>query len=192
MERIDGPSYVAFVDPSGGSHDLMTLAIAHSEPGDRIVLDAVRERKPPFSPDAVVQDFVQTIKSYGVSTVHGDRYAGQWPRERFAVHGIDYALADQNKSDLYQAFLPILNSGRAELLDNKRLISQLCALERRTARGGRDSIDHPPNAHDDLANAVAGALVTASRRAIHDTPIVVPYVTSRRSSIPGGLTPRIF
>jgi len=33
--------------------------------------------------------------------------------------------------------------------------------ERRTTRGGRDSIDHLPGAHDDLANAVAGALVTA-------------------------------
>jgi len=27
--------------------------------------------------------------------------------------------------------------------------------------GGRDSIDHPPNGRDDLANAVAGALVAA-------------------------------
>jgi hypothetical protein len=33
-------------------------------------------------------------------------------------------------------------------------------LERRTARGGRDSIDHPPGAHDDLANAVAGLCST--------------------------------
>jgi hypothetical protein len=41
-------------------------------------------------------------------------------------------------------------------LDNQRLAAQLCSLERRTARGGRDSIDHPPGAHDDLANAVAG------------------------------------
>src|SRR5262249_19712611 len=30
-----------------------------------------------------------------------------------------------------------------------------------TARGGRDSIDHAPGAHDDIANAVAGALVAA-------------------------------
>ena len=35
-------------------------------------------------------------------------------------------------------------------------------LERRTARGGRDSIDHGPGAHDDIANAVAGALVLAA------------------------------
>jgi hypothetical protein len=42
------------------------------------------------------------------------------------------------------------------LLDHPRLLTQLVGLERRTARGGRDSIDHAPGAHDDLANAVAG------------------------------------
>ena len=55
--------------------------------------------------------------------------------------------------------LPMLNAGRCSLLDNQRLISQLCGLERRTARGGRDSIDHAPGGHDDIANAVAGALL---------------------------------
>jgi hypothetical protein len=35
------------------------------------------------------------------------------------------------------------------------LIAQLCSLERRTARGGRDSIDHPPGQFDDLANVAA-------------------------------------
>ena len=39
------------------------------------------------------------------------------------------------------------------------MISQFLSLERRTARGGRDSIDHPPGGKDDLANAVAGVLV---------------------------------
>ena len=55
--------------------------------------------------------------------------------------------------------MPILNGHRAELLDLPRLSVQLCGLERRTARGGRDSIDHGPGAHDDVANAVAGVLV---------------------------------
>jgi hypothetical protein len=64
--------------------------------------------------------------------------------------------------------LPLLNGGRIELLDNPRLISQLCALERRTARGGRDSIDHPPGAHDDVANAIAGV---ASLLAAGDAPV---------------------
>ena len=52
--------YVAFVDPSGGSSDSMTLAIAHKE-GQTEILDLVRERKPPFSPEAVVEEFASTI-----------------------------------------------------------------------------------------------------------------------------------
>jgi len=36
------------------------------------------------------------------------------------------------------------------------LISQLANLERKTARGGRDSIDHPIGQHDDVSNSVAG------------------------------------
>ncbi|TMA58326.1 MAG: hypothetical protein E6J75_05625, partial [Deltaproteobacteria bacterium] len=54
------------------------------------------------------------------------------------------------------------NSGRVELLDHPRLVAQLCGLERRTAWGGRDSIDHGPGGHDDVANAVAGALVAVA------------------------------
>ncbi len=34
-------------------------------------------------------------------------------------------------------------------------------MERNTARGGKDSIDHPKGAHDDVADAVAGALLLA-------------------------------
>ena len=49
----------------------------------------------------------------------------------------------------------------ADLLENPRLLSQLRGLERKTSRIGRDVVDHTPGAHDDLANAVAGALVCA-------------------------------
>lgn len=156
--RIDGVTYSAFVDPSGGSNDAMTLAIAHRE-GDRCVLDAVRERKPPFSPEDVVTEFCALLKLYGLREVTGDRYAGEWPRERFRKEGIAYKLADRPRSDLYRDLLPILNSGRADLLDSDRLVHQIVSLERRVARGGRESIDHPPQGHDDLANSVAGALV---------------------------------
>jgi hypothetical protein len=93
--------------------------------------------------------------------VSGDHYGGAWPAERFKMHGIAYEAADKSKSDLYGELLPLLNSGRVELLDHKRLIAQLCTLERRTARGGRDSIDHAPGAHDDVCNAVTGALLLA-------------------------------
>jgi len=157
LPPIAGVKYAAFVDPSGGSSDSMTLAIGHAECG-RAILDAVREARPPFSPAAVVSEFAMMLGLYGVATVSGDRYAGQWPVERFNEHGVRYLASDRPKNEIYLDFLPLLNSGRVELLDNARLIAQLCALERRTARGGRDSIDHAPGAHDDIANAAAGVL----------------------------------
>ena len=157
-ERVHG--YVAFVDPSGGSSDSMTLAIAHTE-GKTQILDAIRERKPPFSPEAVVDEFASLIRTYRCSTVYSDRYGGEWPREQFQKGGIFYEPADKSKSEIYVDLLPLINSGACDLLDNDRLLMQLTSLERRTSRGGRDSIDHAPGAHDDIANAVAGALVTA-------------------------------
>jgi hypothetical protein len=154
--------YSAFVDPSGGSLDSFGLAIAHRDGNDRGVLDAVREIRPPFSPDSAVAELAQTLKSYGVHEVTGDRWGGEWPREAFRAHGIEYAPSERPKSAIYQEFLPIVNSGRCELLDHARMIGQLCALERRTARGGRDSIDHAPGLHDDIANVAAGAIVAVA------------------------------
>src|SRR5215831_17544223 len=50
--------------------------------------------------------------------------------------------AQKPKSDLYRDLLPAINSRKIDLLDHPRLLTQLVGLERRTARGGRDSIDH--------------------------------------------------
>ena len=155
---LSGFRYEAFVDPSGGAADSMTLGIAHREK-DRAVLDCLVERRAPFSPEAVVEEFAAVLKSYRVSTVRGDRYGGSWPAESFQRHFIRYEPAEKTKSQIYNDFLPVLTSGRADLLDKSRLISQLAALERKTARGGRDSVDHPVGGSDDCANAVAGVLV---------------------------------
>lgn len=158
-----GIRYHAFVDPSGGSADSMTLGISHHYDG-RFILDAVREVRPPFSPENVVQEFAHLLRSYQIREVCGDRYAGQWVREPFGRYSITYRPADWPKSSIYQDTLPLLNSRQVSLLDSPRLQSQLCALERRTARGGRDSIDHPPGQHDDLANAAMGAILLAKTR----------------------------
>ena len=48
---------------------------------------------------------------------------------------------------------------RCEARGHPRLIAQPCGLEGRTTRSGKDSIDHAPGAHDDIANTLAGALV---------------------------------
>jgi hypothetical protein len=170
--------YMGFVDPSGGASDSFALAIAHPEnpTGQKrvIVLDAIAERRPPFSPEAVAEEFAELLKQYRIYTIQGDRYAGEWPREQFKKRGITYQAAQKPKSDIFLELLPQINSRSVDLLDHPKLINQLVSLERRTARGGRDSIDHAPGAHDDVANAVAGAIwLAASRSAI---PIVCPEI----------------
>jgi hypothetical protein len=160
-------SYVGFCDPSGGSADSMTLALAHLE-HDVAVLDCVREVRPPFSPDDVVAEFAAKLRAYRCTRVTGDRYAGEWVAERFQRHGVSYVASEQVKSEIYLAAVPLLNARRCALLDLPRLRGQFLGLERRTARGGKDSVDHGPGAHDDVANAVAGALVAAVGSAVHD------------------------
>ena len=54
------------------------------------------------------------------------------------------------------------------MLDHPRLVNQLVSLERRTARGGRDSIDHAPGAHDDIANVVAGVSAMFAKQSNYD------------------------
>ena len=161
LAPVKGVKYQAFCDLAGGGSDAMTIAIAHRQ-DDVAIIDAIREIKPPCSPEAVIVEFAELLKTYGLYRVQGDRYALEWPRERFRLQGINYEQSARPKSELYQTLLPLLNSGKVELLDNERLISQLANLERRTARGGRDSIDHPSgNYHDDIANSCAGVAALA-------------------------------
>jgi hypothetical protein len=163
LPPVPGVAYVGFTDPSGGSADAFSLAIAHRDPAGVPVLDLVREVRPPFSPEGVTADFARELKRYGVGVVTGDRYAGEWPREAFRKLGIAYEPSELTRSELYLELLAPINSGSVELLDNARLIGQLAGLERRVGRSGKDAVDHRPGSHDDLANAAAGALVHAVR-----------------------------
>jgi hypothetical protein len=124
------------------------------------VLDCGRERKAPHSPDDVVREFSEVLKSYAVRECVGDRHAGSWPREQYAAHGIEYVPSEKNKSTLYTEALAVVNGRRCELLDLPRVTAQLVGLERRSGFGAsRDTVDHPPGGHDDMANAVAGCIV---------------------------------
>ena len=115
------------------------------------MVDALREIKPPFSPEFAVAQLVRLLKGYRVYTVEGDAFGGEFAREPLKKHGISYQLAKKPKSDLYaHHLLPMLNSGRVDLLDHPRAIQQIIGLECHTARAGRDKIDHPPGGHDDL------------------------------------------
>lgn len=178
---IPGVTYHAFVDPSGGTADPMALGIAHWDA--RLgcsVQDYVSQWEVPLDPDSVTVEMIDVLRKYGVRRVTGDHYAGEWPRAAFRKGGhakhcrmrqdeddacdcdsvwkVAYEVSEDTKSNIYRDFLPLLNSGTTRLLDVPRMHNQLTGLDRRTARGGHESIDHAPGAHDDLANVTAGVL----------------------------------
>jgi hypothetical protein len=84
-----GVCYSAFCDPSGGSNDSFALAVSHGEDG-RAVLDLIREARPPFSPESVVGEFCETLKSYKIRRVQGDRLAQKRPNS--AIFGGDWPI----------------------------------------------------------------------------------------------------
>jgi hypothetical protein len=170
-----GEQYYCFLDSASGiakGGDSMAMGIAsvrglyddsNNRPlGDVYVLDFVREVQPPFESNAVAADFAKIMRSYGISRCVTDRFSYGWVEPVFREHGIFLEYSQKTKSEIYLAALPLLGSGSIRLLDNSRLKAQILNLERRVARGGHESVDHPTgNFHDDLANVALGALVLA-------------------------------
>jgi len=99
------------------------------------------------------------LKSYNISEVRGDRYAERWASDRFAENNIQYKSISDSKSDLYLGLAPLIHSNQVELLDSKTLLQQFLNLQRKAGRG-RDLVTEG-HARDDVANAVAGVMVSA-------------------------------
>lgn len=160
---VPGVRYKGFADPSGGASDSFTCGIAHRE-NDTAILDCLIEVQPPFNPTEATNDIAATLRAYGLHSVVGDRYAAGWVVDAFRRAGVEYKHSDIDRSAIYQNCVPLFASGRVRLLDNPKLVAQFASLERKTLSGGRERIDHPDiaNAHDDLSNSCAGALVLAS------------------------------
>jgi len=76
--------------------------------------------------------------------------------------GVAYQAGERVKAEIDKELLPRVNARRVDFVDNPRLAVQMQALERRVGCGGRDTIDHPPGGHDDVINAVAGAIVSGN------------------------------
>jgi hypothetical protein len=164
-----GIAYRCFLDQASGiGEDSYAMAIAHKY-GETVIVDAIRETRPPFSPAAVVNDvLVPLCKAYGVSSVTSDDYAAGFSRALIFNAGLAFAPVKKHKSELYLELLPLLNSQRISLPRNERLVNQIAGLERSTMRSGRDTIDHGPHSHDDVANAVAGAADLAYNFSLFD------------------------
>jgi hypothetical protein len=75
--------YRCFVDAASGvpEGDSYAIAISHKL-GDRVIIDAIREVRPPFSPASVVNDvLIPLCKTYSIHSVTGDNYAGEFAKE---------------------------------------------------------------------------------------------------------------
>jgi hypothetical protein len=147
-----GTTYYAFIDPATGSgSDSWTLCIGHVKNGNIIVIDLLREWRPPFKAHEVVEEICGLCKSYCINKIISDK-TGKWVEDQFTYKGgLILETSAKAKHDLYVNLLPYVNSIRIELLDHPRSIMQLLALER-----SRTRIDHPPRQNDDLINAIAG------------------------------------
>jgi hypothetical protein len=126
------------------------------------VLDCLIEKTPPFDPMSVIAEIAQVLREYGVNEVTGDRYAAEFNVSMFSACGVTYHNSDRDRSAIYQNAGPLFNSGRVRLLDDRKLVAQFAALERKPGALGKDRIDHGPGGHDDLCNSAAGALVSVS------------------------------
>jgi hypothetical protein len=158
---VPGLRYFGFIDASSGRSDSYCGAVA-SRDGDLGILHAVVEVPAPANPVTATATVAALMKSYGITEVFGDRYAVGFVAAELAKHGLTLQHTTKSRSDLYRELLPALRSQRVRLLDDERAAAQFAGLERRALSAGGERIDHPAGGKDDLANAIAGALVMAA------------------------------
>jgi hypothetical protein len=115
--------YFSFVDSSGGVRDSYCAATAHDENGVA-VLDCLVEIRAPFNPDSATARIADMLKSYRCHSTVGDKYSAQWIVAAFERCGITYRHSDRDRSAIYLDALPLFTTGRARLLDSKRLVTQ--------------------------------------------------------------------
>jgi hypothetical protein len=157
--------YSSACDPSGGGADAFTFSIVHTEgqgPESKTVQDVLKgwQRVGNEAPDlkGVVKEICDILRAYSLTSIVGDRYAGQWVRQAFSENGISYQESESDKSAAYLSLEPQFAQGRIELLDHPRMVRELKTLERRPRSGGKIIVDHPLRFHDDYSNALALAV----------------------------------
>ena len=169
----EGVTYAAFCDMSGGSSDDAVLAIAHKV-DKRVVVDLVEKQAGgcPFDPRAAVAKFCEILKRYKLSRVVGDKYAGETFRLDFQGRALTYQPSELTTTELYEQLEPRLNAGEVELPDLPVLIEQLLTLVQKGSR-----VTHEHGAHDDWANACAGAVQVSARYSKYRYPSNMDWVS---------------
>jgi hypothetical protein len=92
-------TYDAGVDPSGGGADEFTVSVCHEHRG-KLIQDCLRAYKT-NRPADVVKEIASMLKNYGVRSVHGDKYSGEWVRQEFRKYSVDYVVSDITASKVF-------------------------------------------------------------------------------------------
>jgi hypothetical protein len=175
--------YYAFTDMSGGGRDASTICILHRD-GEHLVADVVRGRRGPHDPAAVATEYAALAKEYRCRAVTGDNYAKEWVAGAYRAAGLEYRRSPLVRSDLYLEGQVSFARGLVSIPDHAQLLRELRLLERRTARSGKDSVDHGVGGSDDHANALFGAMYVAVKAAARPkVPIVAPVFVPKTGSI---------
>ena len=101
--RVPGTfDYKAFVDPSGGAADASPWPSPTATRTTWRSSTACARSSRRSVPRPSLPSSPRVLKTYGISKITGDRYAGEWPREQFRKHGVTYEPSDKPKTDLYR------------------------------------------------------------------------------------------
>lgn len=169
-----GSSYFGYVDvATGTSRDCAALCIAHqvNDQARSVLVDLIRERKPRYVLADVIAEWAVILRRYGINTVYSDGYALGICQDMWARNFITNEKSENSTSENYLHALPLLTAKRGHLLDDATTRKQLASLTR-VVKSGHEEVEHPRTAggHGDVASAVCGALVRASRISKHMTP----------------------
>jgi hypothetical protein len=111
--RVPNTTYLAYQDAaSGGGEDSFALAIAHRE-RDIVILDLLHERRPRFVAYEVIAEYAQILKAYGISEIHGDRYAFQLFADEWRKHHIIAREPEASTTENYLRALPLESRQRS-------------------------------------------------------------------------------
>ncbi len=127
--------YVAYFDAATGRSDSTALCIGHVRriPGEfsELVIDVIREKRPPFSLIDTIAEWAPLLKSYGIHKVWGDQFAFEICLQEWSKHQIELLKSDYSTGKNYLAALPLLTQrGRVRLIDNEICRKQFASLQR--------------------------------------------------------------
>lgn len=117
------------------------------------------------------RNFIRWLKEEGfnIHTITSDTYQAYDLQQQLKAEGYNCEILSVDRVDPsshicipYQYFKSTIDEKRIDLYPSKRLIDEIIDLERNLNTG---KVDHPPNGHKDVCDAVCGAVFTASKYA---------------------------